>query len=196
MTHSKSALADRSPSPPRPAPALVAPAVESGTAAAVRELLARLGELHVALKELTELATEKLAALRQADTAALERCAAREGALLTQMYREEPGRRATLARLAQSLRLAQPGPPRLERMAALLPEPLGSAVRARAAGLAELATELQQKNRLAATVARNLQSHLRGLFAELAGPEPQSRGYGPQGRETAGRPRTWVNAIG
>ena len=165
-------------------------------AGAARELGQQLASLHAALKSLAELATTKLAAMRRADTAELERCAAREEALLREVVCSEQGRRALLARVAQELQYPEPARASLTDLTERLPEPLASSFRARNAALRETALELQRKNRLAAGVAHNLQSHLRGVFAEVAGIAQQPVGYGPQGQQAVGRPRCWVDAVG
>jgi hypothetical protein len=142
-----------------------------------------LAELHAALKQLADLADRKLAAMRIADTEALQDCAVREGDLLREMFRGEQRRNAVLASLAQGLHLAEPQRARLMEIADRLPEPLASSIRARGVALRDLAARLQRKNRLAAGVARNLQSHIRGIFAAMAGAAQESQVYGPQGRQ-------------
>ena len=165
-------------------------------ATAVGELLEQLARLQAALKALSELAAAKLAALRKADAAALADCAAREEALLKSLFGTERARDAAIASVAQSLRLAAAPRPRLRDLASRLPEPLASNLRARAAGLEEVARELQQKNGLAADVARRLHSHIRGVFADVATAAQESVVYGAQGQFEGGRPRCWVDAVG
>ena len=163
---------------------------------ALRALNEQLASLHAAMKRLVELANDKLAAMRRADTAALERCTADEAELIKVVFNGEARRKALLARVAQSLHLPHPERVRLRDIAEKLPEPLASALRARNVALREVAVDLQQKNRLAAKVAQNLQSHIRGLFAELAGAAQEIPVYGPRGQHSSSRPRCWVEAIG
>ncbi len=144
--------------------------------AAIRDLGARLAELQTALEKLTELATDKLAALSRADAAALQDCAAREEEILREVFRSEPRREAALARVAQSLHGAMSSPIKLKDVAARLPEPFASSLRARSTALQASAAELQRKNRLAGRVAQDLQSHIRGIFADAQ----ESPVYGPQ----------------
>ncbi len=160
------------------------------------ELSTQLAGLHEAMRKLAEVAREKLAALRAADAVALHRCAGREGELLSQVFRQQQGRNATIARLAQSLRLPDPGRARLAEVTANLPEPLASSLRARGVALREVAEELQRGNKIAAAVAHNLQEHLSGIFAELAGAAQESQVYGPQGQHEPSTSRCWVDAVG
>lgn len=159
-------------------------------------LVQHLTTLHAALRQLAELAGEKLAALRGADAEALQLCAARELVLLKEVLGAQQERNALLARLAQSLRCPQPQATRLTEIADRLPEPLASSLRARSAALREVATELQRKNQLAATVARNLQAHIRGIFAEVAGAAQESLVYGCKGAHQTSSTRCWVDAVG
>ncbi len=163
---------------------------------AAQELPALLAELHESLKQLLELAGEKLAAMRRADHEALQQCAQREGQVLQELFRREPQRKAVLARLAHGLRAPHESVPCLSDLTGRLPEPLASSLRARAGALRAVAEELQRKNRLAAAVARNLQSHIRGIFAELAGVAQESQMYGPHGRQQNGAARCWIDALG
>ena len=174
-------------------PGLAAPAA---LAQPLAELERHLADLHAILKDLAALAGEKLAALRAADTAGLEECAAREGELLRRVHSGEPTRRALLARVAQHLRCRPPGRIGLIEIADRLPEPRASSLRARSVALREIAAELQRKNQLVATVARNLQAHIRGVFAEVAKAAQESVVYGPAGRHEAGNTRSWVDAVG
>ena len=164
--------------------------------AAVHDLVARLGELHAALQQLTQLATDKLAAMSRADAAALQDCASREEEILRAVFRSEAQRKATLARVAQGLLGQAPAQTRLKDIAKHLPDALASSLRARSAALQASAAELQRKNRLAGRVAHNLQSHIRGVFADVTAAAQESPVYGPQGQHATGRPRQWVDAIG
>ncbi len=188
-----------------PAVAGAAAVVTAGGApiALVRDVLDQLAGLHAALQELVQLAKDKLTAMRRADSAALQALAAREAPLVTDLFRREPVRKASLARLAQALQCPDPEHPRLSILADRLPEPLRSTLRARAAALECAALELQRKNRVAASAARNLQAHLRGVFAALAG-AVAAPVYGPKGPPLVGGPaepqlsggRCWVDAVG
>jgi flagellar biosynthesis/type III secretory pathway chaperone len=163
---------------------------------AISDLAARLTELHAALEQLASVAADKLAALSRADAAALQDCAAREEEILREVFRGEPRRRAALARVAQSLHIQASQPMRLKDLVARLPEPQAASLRARSTVLQASAAELQRKNRLAGRVAQNLQSHIRGIFADVAMAAQESLVYGPQGQHETGRPRCWVDAIG
>ena len=165
-------------------------------ALAVRELDQHLAQWQAALTQLAGLGTEKLAALRRADTAALQTCAGCEEELLKGLFRGQQRREAALARVAQSLHCPQSPCVRLKDIVDRLPEPLASSLRARSVALREIAAELQRKNRLAAGVARNLQAHIRGIFADVATAAQEAVVYGPQGQHETGRPRCWVDAVG
>jgi len=158
-----------------------------------RELGQHLANLHTSLKQLAELARTKLAAMRQADTTALTACAAREEELLRDVCRGEQARNAVLARLAQSLHCPRV---RLTEITDRLPQPLASQIRARSVALKEIASESQQRNKLAAAVAQNLQAHIRGIFADVANANQESLVYGPHGQHEMSSPRRWVDAVG
>lgn len=151
-------------------------------AAGTEQLLACLTELQTQLSALATLADDKLQAMRQADTAALNGCTRREAELLQAVYRAEQTRHATLAQLAQSLQcpeLAQAG---LSALAEVLPPPLAARVQAENAGLRQVALELERKNELATRVAQELQRHVRGVFAEIAKRGQETAVYGRAGR--------------
>lgn len=161
-----------------------------------RPLIENLAGLQGLLRQLLESTTAKLAAIRAADAEGLQRGAAREAEMLEQVYRLEQQRTAVLARLAQVLPGAAAKQARLSEIAALLPEPAASALRARNAALQQIALELRQKNGLVARVARHLQSHLAAVFSALAQANQESVVYGPKGQHAARRVRSWVDAVG
>jgi len=151
-----------------------------------RELLVGLGDVQQILNQLLEAAGHKLAAMRRADAAALHECAAREDRLLRALFAREKQRAAVLAQLAQSLPCPQEGRVRISDVTQWLDEPLASQIRARVAGLRHTAAALHEKNRLAATVARNLHEHIRAVFRELAHGGQESGVYGPNGKHDGG----------
>ncbi len=153
-------------------------------------------DLHAGLTELAAIADQKLTALRAADADALQRCTAREAAVLQRVLGAEQRRPALLARVAQSLQRPELVSARLNEIADHVPEPAASSLRARGLALRDIAGRLQRKNRLAALVARNLQGHLRDIFAAVAKAAQDSVVYGPQGRQHASDPRCWVDAVG
>ncbi len=161
-----------------------------------RALLACLADLQGLVTHLLDLANQKLAAMRRADAAALQHIAAREAGLIDQVQRHKQVRHAVLARLAQGLRAPELPAAGLEKIAARLPEPQASSIVARTRGLREIALALEQKNRLAAEVAHRLQSHVRGLFSQLAQAGQESVVYGPRGQHEQTRTRVWVDAVG
>jgi len=161
-----------------------------------RMLDAYLGQLFALLSGLVEVAERKLAALRRAQVAELEECTAREGELLQQVRQTEQQRRAVLARFAQRLPDGQQAAPNLQELAVGLPEPISSSLRARSAGVRHVATVLQEKNRLAARVAHDLQSHLHGIFADLRKVNSETVVYGAQGEHKHTRVRSLVDAVG
>jgi hypothetical protein len=162
----------------------------------LRDLLAHLTDLHATLRQLTDLSQHKLELLRAADADGLQSCAARESELLHQVFHAAQARGAVLARLAQSMQIEELRSLRLGRICERLPEPQASVLRARITALEETAGLLQRKNQLAATVAQNLQSHIRGVFAELAKATQECTGYGPHGMPETSSERCWVDAVG
>jgi hypothetical protein len=162
----------------------------------VHDLLATLNALQQMLGQLLDLAVRKLAAMRHADTGALHKCAAEESVVLHALFEKEKERDAVIARLAQSLPLPEGGPLRLSHIAERLPEPLGSRLRAKTLGLRQVAGALQEKNRLAARVARNLHTHICAVFEDVAKVNQESVVYGPSGKHEQRNKETWVDAVG
>lgn len=161
-----------------------------------RDLLAALTALHERLGALTALAVEKLAALRTADVDAIEKLAQREEAALQSLQELDAQRKAVLARLAQLWPASESFEPKLEEIAARLPEPFSSQIRAKSEGLRSAAGALEQKNALLATVARTLHSHVRGVFADLAKDAQETLVYGRSGQHEKHTARCWVDAVG
>jgi hypothetical protein len=164
--------------------------------AAVDALLIVLDEFRAHLGGLLELSGRKLASLRAADAAELQRCAAEEGRALEALAACDARRAAALAGLAQVLPAAADCGANLTRLAGVLPEPFSSRITAKSAGIRPIAEQLRQKNQLAARVARGLQSHLRAVFADVAHAHDQTVGYGSRGQLATHRTRDWVDAVG
>lgn len=162
----------------------------------LRELDGYLARLHAALRELLELAGEKLAALRKADGRALQHCALREELLVRDVLFGEQQREALLARVAQGLRLPGCPPGGLTEILEHVPEPWQSSWRARGVGLRQVATELQRKNRIVSQVAHNLHWHIRSLFASVAQVAQESVVYGANGTHETSVKQCWVDAVG
>jgi hypothetical protein len=161
-----------------------------------RELLAALAALHGRLISLAHLAAEKLCAMRAADVATLDELAAREAAELDLLQERDAARQAIVARMAQHLPDSDGRLPKLTELAARLPEPLASQIRAKNEGLRVAARRLEEKNRLVAVVARGLHAHVRGVFAELAGANQETVVYERTGRHDQRVTRSWVDAVG
>jgi flagellar biosynthesis/type III secretory pathway chaperone len=164
--------------------------------AAGRELVENLAALHEGLRQLLALADEKLAGMRAAAPTALLACASREAALLEQVACNTAARRAILARLAQRLRQPDLARAPLGAISEIFDEPVSSLLRARNAGLRDVTQKLQQRNELAADVARRLQGHVRSIFAEITKVAVESVVYGPNGNHEASCRRMLVDAIG
>jgi hypothetical protein len=160
------------------------------------ELLEVLSLLHTMLQRLLELAGVKLSAMRTADAAALQRCAAQECDVLARLFEEEGRRDAVLARLAQSLPGEELRGARFSDIAERLPEPFGSRLRARTAGMRRTVEELRRRNRLAAEVARHLHDHIRAVFEDVARVNQESVVYGPSGKHEQRTKQSWVDAVG
>jgi hypothetical protein len=175
------------------APAALA---ESGPAPEPNALLAQLAALHAQLKRLEELAGEKLDALRKADTSTLHRCAAEEGELLEGLYGRDPRQPAVLAGLAQQLRGAGRRGARLSELAQEYDEPIASRIRARLAGLGEIAARLEKKNRLAASVARGLHEAVRAALEDVRQARREPVGYEASGKLASRARDGWIDAIG
>lgn len=172
-------------------------APRSEAADAATALLTCLTTLHAQLRGLFDLAGRKMAAIRAADTTRLNQCTHAESELLQQVAKTERQRGACIARLAQALQVPELRKASLSEVANVLHEPAASQLRAKSAGLRDIADKLQQKNRLAARVAQDLQGHIRSIFAQLAKSRQEQVGYGSTGRHEA-RPdgRLIVDAMG
>ncbi len=101
--------------------------------------------------------------------------------------KDQPAAEATAAALGEL---------RVTEVAAFLPQPMASQVGAAAIRLKGLGEELKRKNALVRDVTQGLQAHIRGIFASLAREGEESISYGPNGRESRNRVRTWVDAVG
>ena len=163
---------------------------------AVQSLLTYVSALLARLDQLGALAGAKLAAMRTANAGELQRLAVAEGELLRDVLAEQQQRGAVLAEGARFLPGGARGAETLTGIAERLGEPEGSVLRAKNAALRVAARELQRKNAVVASVARNLQGHIRDVFAELARATQESVGYGSRGRPQAGSRRCWVDAVG
>ena len=168
----------------------------AGLVSLASELNESLAAAQSLLQQLLENAGQKLSALRAADTDELQHCSLRDANMLEQMFHVEQQRTAILARLAQRLPAMDVKRVRLSEMVDRFPEPLSSALRARNAALQRLATELHEKNKLVATVAHHLQSHIRAVFAELAQANQESAVYGREGQHEQRNKRFWLDAVG
>lgn len=175
----------------------IAPPPHGDTRLTGRALLECLQSLHESLQLLSDIADAKLLAMRQADPPGLHACAEREGKVLQQVGQLEQQRGALLARLAQLVQVKDLRRKPLSEIAELLPEPECSALRARTAGLRHISQQLQHKNQLAAEVARQLQSHIRAIFNDLAENAQERVVYGSNGQMNGhNKPRLMVDALG
>lgn len=161
-----------------------------------RALLDNLAEHQALLEALVQVARDKMDAIRAADSQELHQCTARESALLERILSFERGRKTIVARLAQTLHLAAPDTLTLGEIAAELTEPFSSALRSRMLALRAIANELQQVNRVASIVARDLHQHIRDVFTALANANRESVVYGPLGREELTTAENILDAVG
>jgi mannitol-1-phosphate/altronate dehydrogenase len=159
-------------------------------------LLDESAALQEHMHRLSNLADDKLRAMRAADVPALENCAAGEAELIREVCTRETAWKAALARLAQQLPPGATDSPTLQEMINRFSEPLRSRALARISGLEHSARQLHKKNEIAAAVARNLQEHLRGAFATIAAPPADRPTYGPPGQPATMPSRSWVDAFG
>jgi hypothetical protein len=148
------------------------------------------------MKRLVELVHEKLAALRSANADQLMRCAQEEATALENVLHNNRARDAILARLAQVLHWPEIRTAALSEIAVRLPQPQASQIHAKSVPLKRLAEELAEKGRLAADVARNLHSHVRAMFAQLAQASQEAVVYGRNGQPDSKVTRNWVDAVG
>jgi len=185
-----------------PEPLKIASSAESGQKLSglgeglARELVEDLSALYELLKQLADLAAVKLAAMRRADDRALEDCTTQEAHLIEKVFEAEQKRKATLARIAQALQAPRLQRAALSEVAGAFAEPWSSILRAKNAALREVAGKLRQKNDLAARVARDLQSHIRAIFAELAKASAESGVYGSRGQREFTGVRSCLDAVG
>lgn len=172
------------------------PTEDARPATLAPRLLETLGALEHQLSSLVELAEEKLAAMRAADTTRLNACACQEAAALEGLFALDQQRAAILARLAQTLPDERVTERRLSEIAHVFDEPARGKLLEKTRVLRDLGERLRKKNQLAATVARHLHKHIRAVFADVAKASQESAGYGPDGRGKQQTRETWVNAIG
>lgn len=153
-------------------------------------------ELYAGMAELAELAERKLAAVRRADAAALVACTSAEAVRLHGVAQLDRKRAAALAALAQQLHDPALARARLEEIAKKLPPPFSAKLQAKSAGLRLVAEKLQEKNRVFASVARNLQSHVRAVLNDLTGAATGGPAYGRDGKMETTAGRCLVDALG
>ncbi len=165
-------------------------------ATVVPDLQVHLTGMHALLKQLTDAADVKLEGMRRADTETLRGCADREADLLQRVFDYAQGRPALVARVAQALHRDELKEVPLLQLADELPEPHAAALRAHSTALRQVSQELQRKNRIAARVAHNLQSHIHGIFADVAKVGQESCGYDVRGNPNVSTKRRWVDAVG
>lgn len=192
MSHAKATI-PKPTAPPPPLRIAPPPAEVSGLA---DELDACLEELHGRVRRLAELSAAKLELMRAADAVGLHACASEEGRVLDELGRIEQKRTALFARLAQALHAPALLAAGLSEVAGRVPGPRGAQLRARASGIREAAEKLQKNNRRAADVARNLHSHIRSVFSELARANEETAVYGRKGQPQPTRTKSWVDAVG
>lgn len=168
-------------------------AAHEGSAAALDHSLAVLLR---DLEALAQIADRKLAAMRAADSHALEAAALDEGELLRGVASAAEQRGALLAQFARHVRPDGGPAPTLRLLADASPEPVRSRLRARALGLQTASELLQRKNRVVAEVARRLHEHVQAVFADVARAAHDSGLYNGQGERPAGGRAGWVEAVG
>ncbi len=171
---------------------LPAATVEQDAAA----LLAALNGLHDELRGLFEAAERKVEALRRADTQALQRCSEDESRGLQTTLLLMRRKDAAVAGLAQRLRVPVEGACTVSALLAEIEEPARSHIHARVTGLRELAAKLQDRNKLAERVARDLHSCVRAVFADIALANRETVSYGPAGQKKTRVTEAWVDAVG
>ncbi len=171
-------------------------AAPAGLPEIVRTLAELLGEMRPILERLSDLAGQKLAAMRRADAAALNAGAAEEAGLVQQLALNARKRQVALARLAQQMQAPELVQASVSEISAAVGEPLGSILTAKSLPLQHVAAELERKNNLASAVARNLQTHIRAVFQELDAANQETVVYGNRGKPTPHRTRNWVDAVG
>lgn len=171
-------------------------AAPTSLSADVSELIEVLSNLQTHLTDLVRISAEKLQALRGADADALEAHAAEENRLLRFLVEQGQSRDALVARFAQRLRLNGEDAVRLRDISGALPEPHASRIEAKSVGLRRLAQDLQEKNKMVSIVARRLHTQVREVFADVAGADQETIGYGSDGNQSRQRTRTWIDAVG
>ena len=159
-------------------------------------LLASLTTVHERLVSLAQIADAKLTAMRAADVATLDALATQEAAEIELLKSCDGERESIVAGLAQRLPGLAGRLPKLGELSDALPEPHGSQIRAKNAGLRLAARKLEEKNQLVADVACGLHAHIRGVFADLAGANQETVVYARSGRHDPRMTRSWVDAVG
>jgi len=164
----------------------------------VGDLVVLLGDLKEVHEELLAVIQQKLAAMRRADTEALNSCLAREQ-FLTDRIRQREGLRQQLVQLiGRELGLSseQVQGLSLRELAERVDEPRRGQLLALSACIRETLGAIDAANRVAALVTGEMLKHYRQVYSAMARSGPSMGTYSSRGQLAADRPAQVFEAVG
>ncbi|MEK6798158.1 MAG: flagellar protein FlgN [Planctomycetota bacterium] len=147
------------------------------------DLIRLFGHLAGLQDELFELIDRKIAAMRRADVAAMQECAAREQSLVQRLQEREGLRRQLTDLVGEELALP-PGAARcltVSRLAGRLGDQERRNLNDAAGKLRSAVLKVQQAHRVAGMICREITRHLAWVFAAVRPGEPAGPSYSPAG---------------
>lgn len=148
--------------------------------------------------ELLALIRAKVDAMKRSDIQRMQALTEQEHSLAKRIHEREGYRRQLMDAIGEQLRL----PPRAARalsvsqLAARMPEPQRSKLLEAANRLRAGVTRTAAANRVAGTIARQISSHLRWVFASVKPREDGSNGYSDDGEPVARMGTKILDAVG
>ncbi len=163
-----------------------------------RDLVALMCDLKELHEELLSVIGQKLAAMRRADTDALNSCLARER-FLSDRIRQQEGLRQQLVRL-MGQEIGLPAEAAQQLSLRDLAEELGEPRRAQLLGLAasvrEVLAAIDRSNKVATLVTEEMLKHFRRVYAAMARAGHSAGTYSSGGELTTDRPARVFEAVG
>ncbi len=163
-----------------------------------KDLVVLLGDLKRLHEEMLGVIRQKLAAMRQADTDALNSCLARERFLADRISQQE-GLRQQLVQIigkALGLELEARRTLTLSVLAEGLPEPERTQLLGLAAALRECLGQIESANKVAALVTGEMLKHFRQVYSAMARAGQTTGTYSSGGQLTTDRPTQVFDAVG
>ena len=149
----------------------------------VTDLVRMMDHLRSQQERLLDVMQRKLEAMRRADTSTMQSLAEREQHLVARLERHEEARRRLMQPLVTTLGLNSEAADRwtVSQLAAHLPAPERATLLAAADTLREVVWRVQQANRHAAVVSREILNHMKWVFASVQPAAAKPAGYAGDG---------------